>query len=113
VPKLSHQLPVLVVETETAVDEVVKAVDVTLVGTDVDDVVIVGVDVWLEVVVVVVVVDLEQDVSTIAKTTKKLKLSKTNLFFIITPYISHAHFPNISGNLVTVKKYPIGSQKPL
>ena len=44
-PKLSHQLPVLVVETETAVDEVVKAVDVTLVGTDVDDVVIVGVDV--------------------------------------------------------------------
>jgi hypothetical protein len=36
---------VLVVETETAVDEVVKAVDVTLVGTDVDDVVIVGVDV--------------------------------------------------------------------
>jgi hypothetical protein len=102
------------VETETAVDEVVEAVDVTLVGTDVVDVVIVGVKVWLEVVeVVVVVVDWEQDVSTIAKTIKKLKLSKINLFFIITPSITQVHFPNTSTNLVFVKKYPIRSQKPL
>jgi hypothetical protein len=44
------------VVAETVLDEVVEAVDVTLVGADVADVVMVDVEVWFEVVVVVVTV---------------------------------------------------------
>ena len=74
VPRLSHQLPVVVVV-------------VVVVGGVLLDVVVVVVDVDVVVIVFVVddvgadVVDVAQDVSNIAATSKKLKPNQINLFF--------------------------------
>jgi hypothetical protein len=69
-PRLSHQFPVTVVVVAVVVGGVV-VVDVVVV-----DVVVGGV------VVVDVVVDVAQDASNIAATSKKLKPNQINLFFI-------------------------------
>jgi hypothetical protein len=76
---LSHQFP-----AATEVDVVVGADDVVIVVT-----VLVVVDTDVEVVVVFdvdVVVEEVQDASNIEATSKKIKLSQINLFFISSPF---------------------------
>jgi hypothetical protein len=79
IPSLSHQFP-----AATEVDVVVGADDVVI-GVTV--LVVVVVDVEAVVVVdVEIVVEEVQDASNIEATSKKIKLSQINLFFISSPF---------------------------
>ena len=79
IPSLSHQFPAAAeVDVVVGADVVVIAVTVlVVVDTDVEVVVALDVD---------VVVEEVQDASNIEATSKKIKLSQINLFFISSPF---------------------------